>query len=229
MESKASYVIVEYDPAGSGAGRMTRANVTITRAGVVTIPVTDGMENRDEITVTFVNVRVRDLMVGDALPAEDMVVVTDDGIAQDPEDDFGNTTRIYVTLQDQSAIRFTPTRKKENSITDVTVYYTVKDTIADADDGIDTITVALPGGWEAAYANDGDPANDSRFWHFLLMIDGGIDLGATPDAVREVTSLPAGTATAMKSKASYVIVEYDPTGSGAGRMTAAAVEIDNSR
>ena len=36
------------------------------------------------------------------------------------------------------------------------------------------ITVALPGGWEAAYANDGDPANDAlRVLALLLMLMAG--------------------------------------------------------
>jgi hypothetical protein len=111
----------------------------------------------------------------------------------------------------------------------VKVTYVITDPIADTN----TITIELPNDWEAAYANDGDSAVTAGFGTAAkggTASDQDIDLdGATGPpvvaAVHTVTSLPAGTTTAMRSKASYVTVQYTPRGTS---MNEAAVSINSN-
>ena len=116
------------------------------------IPVTEGMENRDEITVTFVNVRVRDLVDTDfdadgrteASKIADKLGIMDNifGSAYNAVILVDATTpsHVSVDLGDVGA----------EEITDVEVTYTARDNLKDH-----LVMIALPDGWLPAY-----PPND---------------------------------------------------------------------
>ena len=63
---------------------------------------------------------------------------------------------ITVNPPELSTVTVTPTSRVQASsiVKDVKVTYVITDPIADTN----TITIELPDDWEAAYANDGDPA-----------------------------------------------------------------------
>ena len=201
---------------------------TISADGVQ-MTVTGDMEDGDRIVVSFYNVKVQSL--ADRTPVEAAIRVTDKLSGADDGRAYEATIdTITVNPPELSTVTVAPTRVQASSIVrDVKVTYVITDPIADTN----RITIELPDDWEAAYANDGDPAVTAGFGTAAkggTASDQDIDLdGATGPpvvaAVHTVTSLPAGTTTAMRSKASYVTVQYTPRGTS---MNTAAVSINSN-
>ena len=111
----------------------------------VTIPVTGGMEKGDKITVTFNNVRVEPLSA--TVPMDVALTVKDDI----PGSAYDDVT-IEVKPQKRGTVTVTPKDVFAESVVDLKVRYTARDTLAGPVDGNDTygrIRVELPAGWGA--------------------------------------------------------------------------------
>ena len=203
MKSKASYVEVTYTPRGSSSNTAT---VGISD-NMVTVTVAGDMASGDRIVVKYHNVRVQNLTT--AMMKETAYV----SVMADDENYLPSTlTDIKVAVPARSTIVMDPPRSDVGSIEEsVRVIYTAKDVIPS-----NLIVVDLPGDWGPAYANDGGTgagfgmearAGDDRLQNIDLDGDTGPPVMA---AVRTVTSLPADTTPAMKSKASYVDGDIHP-------------------
>ena len=179
----------------------------------VTITIDGDMESGDRIVVKYHNVKVPELL--DRMPMDAQFTVRDTKIS--PAGIlYAEMAQITVNPQELNTVTVTPNNKVQASSIeeDVKVTYTITDAIADSN----RITIELPTDWEAAYANDGDETTGTAGFGTAAKAgddrEQDIDLDGTTeptvmDPVRTVTSLPADTTPAMKSKASYVTVEYD--------------------
>ena len=196
----------------------------ISADGVI-MTVTGDMEDGDRVVVSFHNVKVQSLADGSRMPVEAAIVVTDklstDGTAYEATIDT-----ITVNPPELSTVTVAPTRVQASSIVrDVKVTYVITDPIAVSN----LITIELPDDWEAAYANDGDPAVNADFGSSFdkpIDLDGDSTASPAVAAVRMVSTMPATLATgASASKTSYVEVHYTPRGTS---MNTAAVSISSN-
>ena len=204
-----SYVTVKYDPAGSGRGRTNKATVTITSNEVMVMVDGDMME-RDEIIVTYHGVRVDKVDGRDTESGQ--IVVRDSLLGSTGMYDTASVISVEPpALADVSVAQPSSASVAADATEDIQVIYRVVETLY----GENEITVELPAGWEPA---DGD------FGDFEDNIDLDGDATATPleDAVSLVSSEDK---TADPPDTSYVTVDYDPAGSGSGRMNRADVDI----
>ncbi len=179
-----------------------------------TFTVTGDMELNEKITVIYHNMKISELpsvsagdVREDGTPRKiirDSIVrhidVTDSAVSPNGSaykaDSYKNKIRITTTATNLSAVSVAPMSVKPESVEKtMTVTYTAQDTVYDDN----TITVALPIGWEAATAGFGSD------------FDKSIDLAAaaaSTTATKGVVSTLAEGATA--ATASYVTVQYTP-------------------
>ena len=127
-------------------------------------------------------------------------------------------TVITLIPPELSKVKVSPTPVIAEVIEDITVTYTVKDTVI----GENIITVELPEDWENGYGSDfGMIGAGDR-----IDLDG--DSTATPpvDPMMMVSSFPDPPGTATEATTSYVTVEYDAA--GRNRDNTATVVISNN-
>ena len=148
--SKTSYVTVEYTPRGTS---MNTADVSI-RDSEVMIPVEGNMAAMDRIVVTYHNVKVPAL----SDTAAEVSIVVMDKLSPTGSEYVGEA-KIEVDAPDLNAVKVTPTTAvPAETVTDVTVTYSIKDTVVDEN----TITVGLPEGWMPAYLPNDESSLSTR-------------------------------------------------------------------
>ena len=121
---------------------MNTADVSI-RDNEVTIPVMGDMAASDKIVVTYHNVMVPALSDTDA----EVYIAITDKLSPTGSEYVGLDTKIKVNAPDMNAVAVNLTKVKAETITDVKVTYSIKDTVVDEN----TITVELPERWMPAY------------------------------------------------------------------------------
>ncbi len=190
--SKTSYVTVLYTPRGTS--RENTAAVAI-NGNEVTIPVTgyekDGktvnMMPRDKIVVVYHNVKIPGL--SDREPLDTYITVTDALSVTD--DEYNEQAMIKVNPPPLNTVAVTPATVKAETVTDVKVTYSIKDTVIEEN----TITVGLPAGWAPAYLpNDGSRPSKSF---------GRLRETSLPSANRNSTSYIVVTSTLDDDKDEY--------------------------
>ena len=185
------YVKVDVDLKGEDSTAVTTPPA-LSAAGVVTVTVSEGMTERDSVTVTFYRVMVRDLSRGE-LQSTDMI--TDKLIVSDSIRDanFGvvvgtapsQELEVPITVKRpmQSTVDVTPDEVKQGEIRNIVVTYEVEEEVFKDN----SIFIGLPEGWKPAKPATEDGTRNS--------------FGAEVMSEEPIRSL--------RNSTSYVILEYD--------------------
>ena len=207
-----SYVTVTYTTTDTSSDTTATAAIS----GTVVTVTPDEMVAGDKIIVTFYNVKVGTLDIAAVNlmrdPVDVSLVVTDSGVSQTPDEDAFAAEVISVNPRKISTVSVDPMSVKADSTTDVYVTYIAEDDLSRNN----TVTIALPSGWQPAYTDAGVSATIGTS---TTNTDG--TFGDTARLVgRTITTLPATMPTG-KSKADFSYIEVSSSLDLAAATTAA--------
>ena len=154
-KAMASYVKVQYTPRSA-----SKNTAVVTIDGTeVEIAVKGNMVARDEIVVTYHNVMVPAL---EDRTAMDAMITVMDKLSEKDSDAYDGVASIRVNPLPLNAVAVKPTPVKAETVTNVTVTYSIKSMALDGN----TITVGLPDGWSPAYLPNDESSRSRSFGNF---------------------------------------------------------------